>query len=368
MSKEPKPVPIPKEEMGSLAAAIAAMPDSIPKDSRNDYGKYDYASADAVYRAVTPHLSRRGLAIWQQEKKGTFEVLRVVEPYKNKKGETVDMVTRSYIKVTYEFAITPNGVKPEEGQAEEFTILHQITGTQAYGAVRTYALKYWLRGKLGLATGDKEDDEGVIEKSEEPAPAVDTKKEEKKAEKQYDGEWSLNLETLKYESTGTFESPLASQRILWPLLKADFGPDADPEQVEKILEANKDIFDKFPEEAQKPFQELVDSVMARKEKPAEEKKEEKKEKAPADDEGPGRWQMNPETLEYESKGKWRSDAAKKRELVKVLEREFAPDAVAEEADQIFLANEQNILSLSSTQQERLYAMVDAIGKPAEENK
>ena len=122
-----------------VAAAMAEVPDPIPRDSRNQYASYDYASADAVFRAVRPVLAKHGLSVRQQEQ--SFELL--------------DREKSTQVKVQYAISFEcPEGC----GTPDVRTQTDQMKGAQTLQAVATYALKYWLRSRLLLNTGDPDTD------------------------------------------------------------------------------------------------------------------------------------------------------------------------------------------------------------------
>ena len=122
-----------------VAAAMAEVPDPIPRDSTNAFAKYDYASADAVFRAVRPVLAKHGLSVRQQEQ--SFELL--------------EREKSTQVKITYAISFeSADGC----GTPDVRTQTDQMKGAQTLQAVATYALKYWLRSRLLLNTGDPDTD------------------------------------------------------------------------------------------------------------------------------------------------------------------------------------------------------------------
>jgi len=156
---------------------LAEVGGEVPKDLTNSYADYEYASADAIYRHARRSLLAGGLLPFQQELSKTWHE-------RQQGGKTV-----RWLEVEYGLALTPGGVAVEVRKLEKVTVVVQITGAQSMGAARTYALKYWLRGKLLLSTGDQAEDldaseptplapkpsgnfkEYVAEKKEQMAPA-----------------------------------------------------------------------------------------------------------------------------------------------------------------------------------------------------
>ena len=153
MTKESGPPP-------GVAEAMFKMSGTVEKDALNAFHKYKYASADSVYAAVREDIAQQGLAPWQDEL--SLETFTT----ENDKGKKV-----LWAQVMYEMALTPNGEKPP-GPGERVTIFADVTGPQSMGAIRTYALKYWLRGKLLISTGEGDLDEREKEAPKGPAPAA----------------------------------------------------------------------------------------------------------------------------------------------------------------------------------------------------
>ena len=139
-----------------VAGVVLATPDPVEKDQTNEFADYQYASADAVYAHVRAEIAKLGLSVWQDEI--AFEV---VEGEKNK----------SWLKITYELGFDDKGEKPA-GPLERRTILIQYTGVQTCQAAVTYGLKYWLKGKFQLPTGEQEADAEAYTKTRPPAVAM----------------------------------------------------------------------------------------------------------------------------------------------------------------------------------------------------
>ena len=126
----------------ALAEALRA---TVAKDAHNSHGGYDYATADAIYAHARRAVFGAGLTVYQSE-----TGLELTERA-NRSGKK-----STWAQVTYELGLAPVGQTPAD--PETVTVLVQVTGSQSLGAARTYALKYWLRGKFLLATGDERED------------------------------------------------------------------------------------------------------------------------------------------------------------------------------------------------------------------
>ena len=126
---------------------------TIEKDETNEFAEYEYASADAIYSHVREEIANKGYSVWMNEL--SFDVLE---------GEK----KKQWLKVTYEIGLTADGGRPDDKELERITILAQYAGVQTCQAVRTYALKYFLRGRFLLPTGEKDADVTPYSKSRPP--------------------------------------------------------------------------------------------------------------------------------------------------------------------------------------------------------
>ena len=236
MTKESGPPP-------GVAEAMFKMSGTVKKDAQNPYHKYMYASADAVYAAVREDIAQQGLAPWQDEV--SLETLPVGNDKENK---------ALWVKVKYEMALTPNGEKPKE-PGEHVTIFAAITDPQSMGAVRTYALKYWLRGKLLISTG-----EGDLDTNEKDAPPANQSKPRETAEPAPDvAHWKLDEKTLKYQLVGEFPDDLTTHRELLRVLRAEFSKSNDTRFM-KICGVNVEAIKTLPETGQAMLNGFLDQI------------------------------------------------------------------------------------------------------------
>ena len=137
------------EHRNPVAAAMAAMGSVVKKDARNKHGGYDYASADAIYEHSRMAIAEAGLSVWMDEKK-----LWTTTSEPNAQGKTTDTLW-----VRFEIGFSLDGITPPPKKTRErITATTYLTSPQSLAAVRTYAEKYWIRGKFMLATGDLAED------------------------------------------------------------------------------------------------------------------------------------------------------------------------------------------------------------------
>ena len=224
-----------------LAGAILDMPGSIAKDRDNKFAKYDYTSADMMYVNLRSHLARHGLAVWQDE----------VESDIVDRGSQNNGKRDLWVKARYEMALTPNGHRPTAEQGvERVTVMAPASSAQSFAAIRTYALKYWLRGKCLIATG--EFDEDVDSAPEAPPPA------ETVPDKPIDGRWNYDENTGMLIATGFFGGPDNKLRAFFRELVLRMSPDTAPETALFVYESNDTMIKKLPESGQEQINQKAD--------------------------------------------------------------------------------------------------------------
>ena len=229
------------EKSPGLCKAILECPRSIPKDSRNYHAKYDYASADAVFQSVAKPLAEAGLATWINEVS-----VDVVEGKKGADGKEGP----KWVKTTYEIALTPGGLAPPDGKAERVTVMAQLLSAQTLQAVRTYAIKYFLRTKLLLATGEIQDD---VDNQPKGTPTQAATKATKKKTKTWLDE-KTNLVCTEGFFGSSDEEIIAKGRLLWNILKESSG---NLDFQKEVMNANAAWFNKLNQKAQNSILDLL---------------------------------------------------------------------------------------------------------------
>ena len=129
-------------DVQQLIAAIG----TIPKNGYNAHAGYKYASIDDVLESVRAPLAEQGLTIWCDEDSSEIQVIEGTGNARN----------RVLLVVHYQMGFSKDGETP--AAVERQTIITPYLGAQTSQAVRSYAIKYWLRGKLMLGTGDTDAD------------------------------------------------------------------------------------------------------------------------------------------------------------------------------------------------------------------
>ena len=141
-----KPDTIMPPDDNRLALAILDMRDNVEFDRTNTHKGYQYASADAIYAHVRKPLARQGLTIWMRE-------------VEFKPGEVINEKGHHWIWAKYEIGFQLNVLIPPPVESREIvTVCALMLGPEVCAAIRTFAQKYWIRGKCQLATGDLSED------------------------------------------------------------------------------------------------------------------------------------------------------------------------------------------------------------------
>ena len=103
----------------NMVEALEELGGEVAKDLTNTYGKYDYASADAIYRHCRRSLLAGGLLPYQTELSKTWHE-------RKQGGKTVH-----WLEVEYALALTPGGIGGPDLPVERVTVLVPITGAQS---------------------------------------------------------------------------------------------------------------------------------------------------------------------------------------------------------------------------------------------
>ena len=138
-----------KESLSTNDRICAVMGEVRSRISHDGKFGYEYTSADAMYELLRPLLAKHGLVLqfnildWQEEQ---------VTPRSGK---------------PFRWAHDQGGVQLQRRSAGDSRARRRFVWAAGYGTAVTYLQKYWLRGKLLLATG--EDDLDGVEPTAPPA-------------------------------------------------------------------------------------------------------------------------------------------------------------------------------------------------------
>lgn len=252
VTEHPFPTDIPAEDLTQLAQLVGKMKGSVEKDGKNAHAGYRYATADAVYVGVRKAVCEAGFLPWQTED-SPVETMQI--------GQKRDGSPRTFVKVTYAIALTPGGRAPAPGHAEKVTVMAEFLSIQTFAALRTYALKYYLRGKLLLATGELDVDaeegappEGGQTRQRQPARRSRSSSQQ---EPKGNGKWSFSSKTKKYSKSGEFATPAAEKAALYTQIRKKLTLNRDSTEAIAIYTANKDLIAEFPDQSRKQIVKMM---------------------------------------------------------------------------------------------------------------
>ncbi len=212
-----------------VSAAMADLA-RVPRNGRNDFAKYNYATADDVFDAVRPVLARHNLEVRMTEAES--EVITYGEGKEQKRA----------IRLKYEIGFA--GTQPETR-----TMFVMLRDAQSLQAAATYTLKYWLRTKLLLSTGETDDEMIQVQAggSESSAPArAPANKSGKNAPALYEApEWvveknlKIKLASKRYNDSGDWSSDWRwkSDKALFTLVAGKIQSDPKGLEIFKVNEA-----------------------------------------------------------------------------------------------------------------------------------
>lgn len=143
----------PKSQLMAALIEAQSKVEAVAKDSRNDFHKYDYASAESVLTGARKALDECGLAVFQAGWKFTEIGREIIRPADGK--ETIDVPSLG-AEITYELHHAESG---ESGVYQTVVPIREEKGRPLdkalFGAL-TEGLAYFLRGLLLIPRADAE--------------------------------------------------------------------------------------------------------------------------------------------------------------------------------------------------------------------
>ena len=125
--------------------------------------RFRFAKTDDIYAACRVELAKVGLTVIADQKKP--KILSDDKSYKDSK-------TKEPV-LTGQFTFNVGFSMGDQEELETMTFFVRITGPQTTAALRSYAIKYFLRGKLLLETGESVDEEDQLEGNGNPFESPD---------------------------------------------------------------------------------------------------------------------------------------------------------------------------------------------------
>ena len=129
---------------------------NAPKSRRNDFGKYNYRSAEDILKAAKPLLKELGCTLLLSD-----DVKEVVAAYtyntQNKNGASAYQGTRVYVVATATIINSQGEKLSVQGMAREEVVKAGMDSAQITGAASSYARKYALNGLFAIDDGEDAD-------------------------------------------------------------------------------------------------------------------------------------------------------------------------------------------------------------------
>ena len=129
---------------------------NAPKSRRNDFGKYNYRSAEDILKAAKPLLKELGCVLLLSD-----EVKEVGAAYtyntQNKNGASAYQGTRVYVVATATIINSQGEKLSVQGMAREEVVKAGMDSAQITGAASSYARKYALNGLFAIDDGTDAD-------------------------------------------------------------------------------------------------------------------------------------------------------------------------------------------------------------------
>ena len=129
---------------------------NAPKSRRNDFGKYNYRSAEDILKAAKPLLKELGCVLLLSD-----EVKEVGAAYtyntQNKNGASAYQGTRVYVVATATIINSQGEKLSVQGMAREEVVKAGMDAAQITGAASSYARKYALNGLFAIDDGTDAD-------------------------------------------------------------------------------------------------------------------------------------------------------------------------------------------------------------------
>lgn len=147
-----------------------------PKGERNNYGKYNYRTAEGILKAVKPLLEKAGLVITLEDKlieMGSTQE-RFTDP--DTATEVERSSTRNFIEATATIYDKEDGkiIKSVSAYAELDNWKKGMDRSQICGSASSYARKYAMSGLFAIDNTDDADSPKYQKTGAPPAPDVAT--------------------------------------------------------------------------------------------------------------------------------------------------------------------------------------------------
>lgn len=149
---------------------------NAPKSRRNNFGNYNYRSAEDILKAAKPLLKEQGCVLLLSDEVKEVGLAYTYNTKNSKNGQSSESAyngTRIYVIATATI-INSNGEKVSvQGMAREEVAKAGMDAAQITGAASSYARKYALNGLFAIDDGvDADSLHGVVQQQPTAQPVV----------------------------------------------------------------------------------------------------------------------------------------------------------------------------------------------------
>lgn len=131
---------------------------NVPKERRNDFGKYNYRSAEDILKAVKPLLKQHGCTLLLSDEVKEVGSAYTYNTQDTKKGTASTYNgTRIYVEATATLINSAGEKVSVKGLAREEVAKAGMDAAQITGAASSYARKYALNGLFAIDDGIEAD-------------------------------------------------------------------------------------------------------------------------------------------------------------------------------------------------------------------
>jgi hypothetical protein len=134
---------MPPSIVKAVCQIMASFDSAIKHDQRNNHGGYSYASAEAIYSAISRRMGQAGLICFALE----------AAPVEFERITGVGGKTSQWAKFQFQFVLATESDTWTASNAIR-TIMVQVLGPQTFQAAQSYAEKAFLKSLFKLPTGD----------------------------------------------------------------------------------------------------------------------------------------------------------------------------------------------------------------------
>ena len=212
-----------------MCKIMSEVPAEIKKDLHNSFADYWYASSDAVYKAMRPLLAKYDLGV-----DFNTEVIRETIEISNKKGDIEKKVLQS-MKVS---------IRLGDDKFTHITMPIIQNSPQGFQSAITFAIKYFLRSKFLLVTGEKDADKDATPDSHAAQNSNNSKPKYSLVKIEVDKDNKIQFsDGEKWDNPAWVNDALSH---LYLLIRRKM-EDSDGETIQELVDVNIELIKEIPE-------------------------------------------------------------------------------------------------------------------------